>query len=736
MSPLPRVRPAVAGLLDLGRLFRLHIDGVEVTQAIQYRAAARHLTDPADRGADNAVPLIAGKPAWVRVYVRSGLFSGDVPGVTGFVEVRRRRFGLTYESLGALAPQPPGAVTAHVDPQYAVERGTLSSTLNFILPADQMCGHLLLHVRVRAPGRLGDTRDVLLEVTLRQTLHLRGIMVGYDGPSSLAPGAPNLTLAAPSVADLQTTSGWSLLTLPVQSAATYASGGTMTLNQPLTDPPTCAGCCSANWVALNGQVAAQATLDGNVPGVIYYGLLAAGIPMGPIIGCEAQGVSAGRAGDGITMAHEIGHHCGLPHAPCGFAVNPDLSYPAYEPYDPPGVPTASIGEYGLDISNGNVLSPTTFKDMMSYCAPRWISLRNYGRLVNNSVLDPVRVCVDLPWWRDIVLAEPQLVPDRWLPDPPPDPLRPRPVVDPQPLISLIGFLRSERELEVTSVMRLETRAALRGTATGLVAELRDARGAILSRGPVRELTAQACGCGEVVGHCGADAGRYPRLVQAFLADAGTGARLVVRRGEQELWSRRAPASPPRVTRFAAGIEGDRLVLTWGVECEPEEPEVWAQWSAGDTPWRALATGLSGGRADLHPSHLPPGAVALRLLAGDGFHTVVSEQVMVEVDQRPPAVSILSPGDGQTLIAGRPMRLLGAVTAAGDDGEDPRIVRWVLDGRPVAESLDAFVTAPAAGAHHLELQVSAPGPPAEATGGFVTVAEGESDADAQRAAAGA
>ena len=62
--------------------FRFRIVGIEVTQAIQFYSAASHLTDPADRGADNSVRLIAGKPAWVRAYVRAGWRSADIPGVT------------------------------------------------------------------------------------------------------------------------------------------------------------------------------------------------------------------------------------------------------------------------------------------------------------------------------------------------------------------------------------------------------------------------------------------------------------------------------------------------------------------------------------------------------------------------------------------------------------------------------------------------------------------------------
>ena len=42
--------------------FGLFISGIEVTQAVQYFQADQHLTDPADRQADNALRLVAGKP--------------------------------------------------------------------------------------------------------------------------------------------------------------------------------------------------------------------------------------------------------------------------------------------------------------------------------------------------------------------------------------------------------------------------------------------------------------------------------------------------------------------------------------------------------------------------------------------------------------------------------------------------------------------------------------------------
>jgi hypothetical protein len=708
-------------LADLLGLFRFRVAGVEVTQAIQYYHSSQHLTDPADRGADNAVTLVANKPAWIRVYVRSGYKGGDIAGVTGTVEVQRRFGGLLYSTVTTLSPQPPGAVTAHESAPYATERGTLSSSLNFIAPAELMCGHLKLIVTATTPSGSSDTYELLLNATLRQTLRLRGVMVGYNGPSSTATGAPNLTLAAPTLADLQTTSGWALLTFPVRSAATYSSAGAITLTVPLSDAPSCAGCCTPNWVALNAQVAAQVTADGNNPDVLYYGLIASGVPMGPIIGCESSGVSAGGVGNGVTMAHELGHHCGFPHAPCGSVGTPDPTYPAYEPYDPSGTPQASIGEYGLDISNGNIKSPATFKDMMSYCGPKWISLHNHGKLLNNPKLDPVRVCVDHPWWEDYVLYDPQLIPERWLPDPPPDRWKYRRDVDPEPLISIIGVLRSERELEVTSVMRLDTRPQpIGGSRSRMSAMLLDEDGGVIAQAPVYELRSQAaesgCGCDEE----GGDSGRFPAVVQALVPDAGTGTALVIRRGDEELWARKATARAPRVREFAARVRQGKVELRWEVEGEGE-PEIWVQWEAGERgDWRALATGLTGEGAELPISLLPPGSSRLRLLAGDGFHTSVSKMVSVRVPARAHDVAILTPRDGQTLVAEAPMRLHGVATDPRKPEEQVKGARWLLDRKEAAEGLDAFVPAPSPGRHRLELVVGRGRAPVRTAIEFVTV----------------
>src|SRR4051794_18606424 len=129
------LNPRLSDLLREGpsrfRLKFLYIDGVEVTQAIQYYKAAEHLTDAADRGADNSVQSVMYKPAWVRVYLSSVLFSPVT--VRGHLKLQRSTGWLPiFTEVATIAPQWPGTAATH-QTNYAVERGTLGATLNFVI---------------------------------------------------------------------------------------------------------------------------------------------------------------------------------------------------------------------------------------------------------------------------------------------------------------------------------------------------------------------------------------------------------------------------------------------------------------------------------------------------------------------------------------------------------------------------------------------------------------------------
>ena len=65
----------------------------------------------------------------------------------------------------------------------------------------------------------------------------------------------------------------------------------------------------------------------------------------------------------ITIAHELGHNLSLRHAPCGGAGGPDPAFPTRD---------GTIGVWGFDSSDSSLVDPEA-SDLMSYCAPKWIS---------------------------------------------------------------------------------------------------------------------------------------------------------------------------------------------------------------------------------------------------------------------------------------------------------------------------------------------------------------------------
>jgi hypothetical protein len=192
----------------------------------------------------------------------------------------------------------------------------------------------------------------------------------------------------------------------------------------------------------------------------------------------------------------------------------------------------------------------------------------------------------------------------------------------------------------------------------------------------------------------------------MLADVEAGASLRIRRGEQEVWVRHAPDEKPQIERFAVTIKEDRLVVKYKTRSVSEKLERWLQWSDDEgKTWRGLATGQRDKQTILDASALPGGSLLVRLLASDGFYTATSKPAKVELPERPPVVSILTPRRGQALVAGGTMRLWGVVSTAGGALVKVDEAAWILDGAKVGEGLDIFVQAPSPGKHELVLAVT-------------------------------
>ncbi|MBX3227619.1 MAG: lipoprotein [Labilithrix sp.] len=149
----------------------------------------------------------------------------------------------------------------------------------------------------------------------------------------------------------------------------------------------------SNGTGISALLRAMLTLraqDGIANDVYYYGWFttkatfqeycAAGCVTGlsglygpdAVTGRASVGVGYTGASSAMTMAHEIGHAHGRPHAPCGGAAGPDPAFPN---------PEGGIGAWGYAPSSQRLVDPATAKDLMGYCQPKWISGYNYNKLL-------------------------------------------------------------------------------------------------------------------------------------------------------------------------------------------------------------------------------------------------------------------------------------------------------------------------------------------------------------------
>ena len=303
---------------------------------------------------------------------------------------------------------------------------------------------------------------------------------------------------------------------------------------------------------------------------------------------------------------------------------------------------------------------------------------------------------------------------------------------PQRVISIIGLMDEERQLQVQSVMRVTALPAVQnGLETSFVAQLIGVEGNVVVSTPVFRIATQGCGCG---GDCGGGSGdggreqRNPFAFQALLPDVEPGSGLrILRRGrhdeeDKEAWARRAPVRPPEIRGFEVRVSKRALTLRWEADGAGEQPlEFTLQHSKdGGRSWNGLAVGLRENGYEGDPAGLPGGMLTFRLLAHDGFFTTTTESEPIRMPERPPTVSILHPQEGPSLIADFPMRLWGAVSSASGARIDSGACRWLVDGEEAGRGIDTWIKAPKAGEHSCTFIVDAAGETGEARLTFTTI----------------
>ena len=680
----------------------LKIDGVEVTQAIQYYRAASHLTDPADRGADNSLQLVANKSAWVRTYLRSGqdpgFDMGQLANVSGTMTVERRVGGI-WSVVTNLVPVNAPVTAQDSFPSYDAERSDITASLNFVVPANVMTGLLRFTIRVSSPddcyGGIA-TSVQQIDLDLDQELRIAAVSVGYNGPPT--GGGPNVSFAAPTAAQIAAEANFSLRVYPVRSVPNIRIIDTQNATQPLNDNNIAAGGCDDNWGPILNMVVNARTNDGNQAGWFYYGFVSANMPrIHSNVGCANGLNGAGLLGSGTTLAHEIGHQAGLNHAPCGAVGTVTGGFPLYEPYDT-GVTTtnssgntvwqdASIGEYGLDINDGAIFSPNPArpnngKDLMSYCGNRWVSLFLHTYMVNNDNFNPVALSTGVS--RDVARSGAQQSGGN----------------DVKPFITILGKVLQGGKVVVTSLVRVPTRElTMTGVRTNYVVELIGEDGEVASSAPVFTMPAhEGTGCG-----CGGNAkerAKPPFSFIAALSDVTEGSAVRICKDTEVVWERQRPKSRLVVQNVQTRMDKDGLFVSWKfAEKAPKETEVWLRWSKDSKSWNGLAVGLRGSSATVDPATIPASNVKLQVLVHDGFRSASAESEMIELPESAPSLAILHPRDGQRFRPGSPLHLWGALCGSPRD-EEPT---WFIDDEEVSTGLDTWTALPGAGEHRIELR---------------------------------
>ena len=107
----------------------------------------------------------------------------------------------------------------------------------------------------------------------------------------------------------------------------------------------------------------------------------------------------------------------------------------------------------------------------------------------------------------------------------------------------------------------------------------------------------------------------------------------------------------------------------------------------------LAVDLSQDEAVVPLNSLTCGRVLVQVLVSDGFYSVLSESVVVDVPPRPAQVAILWPAAGSTVSTSASLRLWGVATACDGKVLDGDALGWEIDGEPVGSGSEVWIQLP-------------------------------------------
>jgi len=348
--------PAVTGAYGLAvstapaGAVNLHIDRLYLVQSTQ--------------DFNGSVPLVRGRDALVRVFVRADQTNSAFP----TVRVRTYLGGVLQTTRTIPAP---GASVPTV-----LNEGSLTSSWNVLIPAAEIQPGLQILADVDptnaiAEGNEGDNSypangvPAALDVRTMPTLYLTLVPVVQSANGLTG----NVTVGNQDSFLNLTRRMWPFSTVDPVIHAPYT-----------TTTPGALASSGTNWSPVLAELLALRTAEGSSRH--YYGVVKVSYNSG-VAGLGYIGLPAAMGwdylptGDGV-IAHELGHNFNRLHTPCGGPSGPDPYYPYAG-----GV----IGVYGYD-AQGDSVKARTMPDLMSYCHPEWISDYTYRGALDYIVAHP------------------------------------------------------------------------------------------------------------------------------------------------------------------------------------------------------------------------------------------------------------------------------------------------------------------------------------------------------------
>ena len=324
-------------------------------------AGEAHLTQVVQSAAQHPAPLVAGEEALLRAFVTARQpTSARIPSARA----------LLY--AGAAETQPNWLVDAEaksVSIPTAVDVGDLSKSINFVVPDFMVQPGLEVVIEIDrggtldpalgVPTRIPETGRMAVDVLAVPTLEL--IVIPFLWQQN--PDSAVVDLAAGMAAD---PAGHELLwdtrtLLPVGDIEVTAHEPVLTATNDAHE-----------LLAETGLIHVAEFLENPHDTAHYMGMMS-GYVDGPAGVATVGGRSSFSTPRASTMAHELGHNMNLDHAPCGGPDGVDPLFPQRN---------GSIGDWGYDFRNGELVSPAT-PDLMSYCSPEWIGSYHFAKAMRH-----------------------------------------------------------------------------------------------------------------------------------------------------------------------------------------------------------------------------------------------------------------------------------------------------------------------------------------------------------------